>query len=88
MTVISDSGMGIKSQILHTFAKGKMVLQSRILKRFLAGTYTNQSSYLNRVSGSEKNVDFKNYSFPKLFHEKIHFKIFENEVSVHENFLL
>ena len=65
-----------------------MVLQSSILKRFLAGTYTNQFLYLNRVSESEKNEDFKNYSFSKLFHEQIHFKIFEDEVLVHENFLL
>ena len=42
-----------------------MVLQSSILKRFLAGTYTNQFSYLNRVSESEKNEDFKNCSFPE-----------------------
>ena len=53
--------------------------------------------YLNRVSESEKNEDFKNCSFSKiivyqkkeyLFYEKIHFKILKDEVVVHEKFLL
>ena len=42
-----------------------MVVQSDILKRFLAGTYSNQSLYLNCVSESEKTEDSKNLCFPK-----------------------
>ena len=55
-----------------------MVLQSSILKRFLAGTYIN---HLNRVSESEKNEDFKNCSFPEKgirISWENHFKIFKD----------
>ena len=49
----------------HIFAQGEMVQQSCVLKQFLAGTYSNQFSYLNSVSESEKTEDFKNQGFPK-----------------------
>ena len=42
-----------------------MVLQSTLLKRFLAGTSSDYFLYLNKVSESEKSEDFKNHSFPK-----------------------
>ena len=42
-----------------------MVLQSSLLKRFLAGTSSNYFLHLNKVSESEKSEDFKNPSFPK-----------------------
>ena len=42
-----------------------MVQQSEILKRFLAGTYSNQILHLNSVSESEKTEDFKNLGFQK-----------------------
>ncbi len=43
----------------------KWLQQSDVLKRFLAGTYSNQFLYLNSVSESEKTEDSKNHSFPK-----------------------
>ena len=38
---------------------------SVIIKRFLAGTYSNQFLYLNSVSVSEKTEDSKNLCFPE-----------------------
>ena len=59
-----------------------MVLQNSVLKRFLAGIL-----YLNRVSESEKSEDFKNLSWVvKKEYEKIYFKIFKDEVMVHDFF--
>ena len=42
-----------------------MVQKSGIIKRFLAGTYSNQILYLNSVSESEKAEDSKNLCFPE-----------------------
>ena len=42
-----------------------MVQQSDVLKRFLAGAYSNQILYLNSVSKSETSEDSKNHSLPK-----------------------
>ena len=42
-----------------------MVQKSGIIKRFLAGTYSNQILYLNSVSESEKIEDSKNLCFPE-----------------------
>ena len=42
-----------------------MVQQSDVLKRFLAGTYSNQILHLSSASESEKTEDFKNLGFPK-----------------------
>ena len=42
-----------------------MVQQSYVLKRFLAGTYSNRILHLNSASESEKTEDFKNLGFPK-----------------------
>ena len=42
-----------------------MVQKSDIIKRFLAGTYSNQILYLNSVSESKKAEDPKNLCFPK-----------------------
>ena len=39
-----------------------MVQQSDVLKRFLAGAYSNQILYLNSVSKSETSEDSKNQS--------------------------
>ena len=42
-----------------------MVQKSDVLKRFLAGTKSNQFLHLSSVSESEKIEDSKNHSFPK-----------------------
>ena len=42
-----------------------MVQQSGVLKRFLAGTCSNQILHLNSVSESEKTEDFKDLGFPR-----------------------
>ena len=42
-----------------------MVQKSGIIKRFLAGTHSNQILYLNSVSESEKIKDSKNLCFPE-----------------------
>ena len=42
-----------------------MVQKSGIIKRFLAGTHSNQILYLNSVSESEKIEDSKTLCFPE-----------------------
>ena len=42
-----------------------MVQNSGIIKRFLAGTHSNQILYLNSASESEKIEDSKNLCFPE-----------------------
>ena len=46
-----------------------MVQQSDVLKRFLAGTYSNQILHLSSASESEKTEDFKNLGFPKTIEQ-------------------
>ena len=43
----------------------KSLEKSGIIKRFLAGTHSNQILYLNSVSESEKIEDSKNLCFPE-----------------------
>ena len=53
------------AKILYTHLhRKKMVQQSDVLKRFLAGTHSNQILHLNSISESERTEDFKNRSFP------------------------
>ena len=68
-----------------------MVQKSGIIKRFLAGTHSNQILYLNSVSESEKIEDSKNYVSQRVeqwFNQKFHFKIFKYKVVVYDLFLL
>ena len=68
-----------------------MVQKSGMIKRFLAGTYSNQILYVNSVSESEKIEDSKNLCFPEngaIILPEISLKIFKYKVVVYDLFLL